>query len=86
MNFGIHNALMFSIPGNTPLHEAVLHGHINVVTVLLESGFHVDCRNNGQETPLHIASIKGHTDIAAVCLFNTTSFMYLLPTTTQLTI
>lgn len=58
---------MFIISGNTPLHEAVLHGHINVVTALLEAGFYVDCRNNGHETPLHIASIKGHADIALVC-------------------
>ena len=47
--------------GNTPLHEASLDGHTQVVPILLRAGAVVDVRTNLLYTPLVYAAINGHT-------------------------
>lgn len=48
----------------TPLHEAVVKGHLKVVQIFLTRKIKVDSRNFFGNTPLHIAAFHGHTVIA----------------------
>jgi len=51
--------------GRSILHEAVLRGHIHIVTLLLdEFDFRIDSKTMlGEETPLHLAAFTGNTKI-----------------------
>ena len=44
--------------GNTPLHLAAQHGHVQATAVLLEAGCDVNARASGT-TPLHLCSFSG---------------------------
>jgi ankyrin repeat protein len=44
--------------GQTPLHLASLHGHANVVQLLLGRGADVDAKDNSHHTPLHLALVN----------------------------
>jgi hypothetical protein len=44
--------------GNTPLHLAAQHGHVNACVALLDAGCHVNACKSGA-TPLHRASFSG---------------------------
>jgi ankyrin repeat protein len=49
----------------TPLHYAVINGHVNVIELLLELGPQVDLKNNRDQTPLHLTK---STEIAQLLL------------------
>jgi ankyrin repeat protein len=47
--------------GNTPLHRAAMHGHIEVARLLLrEHSAEINRRNIDGYTPLHLAALIGH--------------------------
>jgi ankyrin repeat protein len=48
--------------GHTPLHEAALGGHRDMVLLLIESGADVHALTEG-DTPFGLARRKGHTEI-----------------------
>ena len=55
--------------GNTPLHEASMEGHMDVVRALLAAGADVNARNDSYgDTPLHGASCHGHMDVVRALL------------------
>ena len=41
--------------GKTPLHNAILGKHVEIVNLLLKSGAHVKCTDERGDTPLHAA-------------------------------
>lgn len=41
--------------GNTPLHDATIAGHVNIVRILIDSKADVNATNNFNETALHYA-------------------------------
>ena len=49
--------------GETPLHEAAEHGHLDVVKALLAKGAEVDAKNKHGKTPLHLAAKDGNLDV-----------------------
>jgi hypothetical protein len=49
--------------GRTPLHHAVLGGHLDVVKYLESIGLDVNAKDNFDDTPLHLASDYGYTKI-----------------------
>jgi ankyrin repeat protein len=49
-----------SILGETPLHEASLEGHVQVVQVLMEHGADIEAQDCDGFTPLHCAVFFGH--------------------------
>lgn len=51
--------------GNTALHRAISHGHLDVVNELLTRGANIHTANKIGNTALHIASYCGHLEIAA---------------------
>jgi ankyrin repeat protein len=50
--------------GYTPLHYAVLHGHRDLVMLLLSRGADVNAQDNKGITPLHMAVDRVYKDIA----------------------
>ncbi|NWH78613.1 ANR27 protein, partial [Piaya cayana] len=55
--------------GQTPLHMAALHGHAELVSLLLRHGASVSARNAKQAIPLHLACQKGHFQVVK-CLMD----------------
>jgi ankyrin repeat protein len=50
---------------STPLHQATLAGHIDVVKLLLDRGARMDVKDKvWQSTPLGWAEYQGRTDVA----------------------
>ena len=54
----------------TPLHAALLKGHLDVALVLLRNGANVGSRGIDGQTPLHIASDSGYIDIVKSLIDN----------------
>jgi hypothetical protein len=54
--------------GNTPLHLAVIGGHLEVARMLLECKAEVNSRNEEGSTPLLIVSSKGNLDTLRLLL------------------
>jgi len=52
--------------GYTPLHNAALWGHVDVVRLLLEHGADPSIRNRGGKTPLDVARWSGHREVASL--------------------
>ena len=53
---------------NTPLHEASLNGHTDIVQFLLHKGADPNKRNSYGKTPLHVASSNGHKGVVQLLL------------------
>lgn len=53
---------------NTPLHVAVQNGNLEIVQILLDSGFDVNTCNSQGQTPLYLATRAGHADIVSLLL------------------
>ena len=57
--------------GDTPLHVAAARGNKNIITILLEAGADINCRNQlTGDTPLHVAAAGGYLDIIKILLSN----------------
>lgn len=50
--------------GFTPLHEAALRGHVDLVQLLLDHGADPKAHDDSGKTPLELARDKGHTEVA----------------------
>ncbi|EPS26286.1 hypothetical protein PDE_01222 [Penicillium oxalicum 114-2] len=57
--------------GHTALHRAALHGHGQVLTVLLRAGADPTIPDNTGLTPLHFAAQNGHTSLVQQLLAST---------------
>jgi ankyrin repeat protein len=53
---------------STLLHLAVMHNHLDTVSLLLDFKADVNARNSAGMTPLHLAAKVGYLDIAKVLL------------------
>lgn len=49
--------------GFTPLHIAALHGHSELVSLLLKHGASISAKNAKHAVPLHLACQKGHFQV-----------------------
>ncbi|XP_073163935.1 ankyrin repeat domain-containing protein 27 isoform X1 [Lepidochelys kempii] len=49
--------------GFTPLHVAALHGHPELVYLLLKHGANISAKNTNHAVPLHLACQKGHFQV-----------------------
>lgn len=54
--------------GRTPLHLAVLRGHVPLVRFLLQRGAPVGAADRAGRTPLHEAAWQGHSQVAELLL------------------
>lgn len=48
--------------GNSPLHLAAAHGHLDCLFFLVSFGANVWCLDNDYHTPLDVAAVRGHMD------------------------
>ncbi|KAM9509464.1 ankyrin repeat domain-containing protein 27 isoform 3-T7 [Guaruba guarouba] len=55
--------------GFTPLHMAALHGHSELVSLLLKHGASISAKNAKHAVPLHLACQKGHFQVVK-CLMD----------------
>lgn len=60
---------------DTPLHEACLNGHHDIVEILLKrmkledpNTMEIDAQNTESQTPLHLACREGHVEVVKVFL------------------
>lgn len=56
------------LSGNTPLHLAVAHGHVQTMEVLLKHGADVNALDRHGNTPLHLAAKAGHVEAITLLL------------------
>jgi cytohesin len=54
--------------GETLLHVACKHGHVEIVALLLRHGADANAGADGGVTPLHLAARNGHTKVAEMLL------------------
>lgn len=59
--------------GKTPLHNAILGKHLNIVDLLLKSGADVKCLDERGDTPLHAAVRVDSEAIVVVRKYNVCS-------------
>ena len=53
-----------------PLHQALFHGHLELVKIMLQKGFQVNAQHPQNFTPLHCAAQNGHLEVAKILLKN----------------
>ncbi|KAH0619590.1 hypothetical protein JD844_000322 [Phrynosoma platyrhinos] len=56
--------------GQTPLHVAALHGHDDLVTLLLKLGADVGAKDANHAVPLHLACQNGHLEVVKCLIEN----------------
>ena len=56
--------------GSTPLSNAALYGHLDIVDFLIERGAYVEATNEDGNTPLHVAAFLCRTEIVKTLLEN----------------
>lgn len=56
--------------GYTPVHEAVVYGHSNILELLLHHGGDPSCYSKSGYTPLYFAASYGHVNCVRVLLAN----------------
>lgn len=49
--------------GDTPVHDAALRGHKDIVELLLAEGADANARDNSGQTPADEASRRGHEEV-----------------------
>uniref|UniRef100_A0A8D2L4N5 Ankyrin repeat domain 27 n=1 Tax=Varanus komodoensis TaxID=61221 RepID=A0A8D2L4N5_VARKO len=54
--------------GRTPLHVAVLHGHADLVSLLLKHGASIGAKDANHAVPLHLACQNGHFQVVKCLL------------------
>ncbi len=54
--------------GSTPLSDAALHGHLDIVKQLIERGAKVEATNEDGNTPLHVAAFLCREDVVKLLL------------------
>jgi hypothetical protein len=59
-----------NLNGWTPLHDAVMNGHIEIARLLLQNGAEVNAKDSDGYTPLHIAARNGHVDFLHLLVEN----------------
>jgi ankyrin repeat protein len=57
---------MVGLYGDTPLHSAANHGHVEVVDYLLKSQANPSVQNDMGQTPLVCASMQGHDKVSTL--------------------
>jgi uncharacterized protein (TIGR02996 family) len=57
-----------SLAGDTPLHQAAIHGHLQVCRLLLQRGANPEAPDRGAWTPLHHAAAAGHGPVIDLLL------------------
>lgn len=50
--------------GLTSLHVAALHGHVDLVALLLKHGANIEAKDVNQAGPLHFACQNGHFQVS----------------------
>ena len=68
----------------TPLHLAVMSGHVVIVKVLVRVRADVNAVINSKTTALHLAACHGHADVAKVLIQNGVSWMLVIRKMTAL--
>lgn len=53
---------------SSPLHRAVMNGHVQALTILIEAGGSLDWKDSMGHTPLHCASLSGHVSAVELLL------------------
>ncbi len=59
-----------TIIGNTPLHLAIFHGHIETARYLIEKGANINARNAEKVTPLWYAASHGNVEAVRLLIEN----------------
>jgi ankyrin repeat protein len=54
-----------TVEGFSALHVATMHGHADVVDLLVRYGADPEARTRRQQTPLHLAALHGHAGVTA---------------------
>ncbi len=54
--------------GNTPMHEAALHGREHIVRFLIQKSEDVEARNSFGQTPMMLAAQEGHAMVVSLLL------------------
>lgn len=48
----------------SPLHLACLYGHLKIVSILVDNGANLRCKDKDATTPLHLVCAEGTLDVS----------------------